>query len=81
MKIQLNSSWINGKYSWKDSAKNVIECEINTSFEYVAIGENYFWQGEEANQVIDEIHQIWLKGRCSVKTAVKKYANLYLSEL
>jgi hypothetical protein len=66
---QPDTSWLHGKYS-------VLNAEINTSIPYVAI-EEYFWQGEEANNVINEIHAIWLQGGF-IEEAIQKYASLYL---
>ena len=66
MTIELNTSWLNGKYPQ-------INAEINVNFEYVAIGD-YFWQGDEANNVIDEIHNIWTDGNMSVEEAIEHYA-------
>lgn len=62
-------SWLNGKHG--------PDIEINTSLPYVAIGE-YFWQGEEADKVINEINIIYNKENLTVLEAIKKYTNLYL---
>ena len=68
--IELNETWLEGKYP-------EINAEINTSLPYVEIGD-YFWQGEEANNVITEIHKIWLKNDCSVQDAINIYSGYYL---
>jgi hypothetical protein len=72
-----DASWLHGKYNWYENGRKV-EAEVNTKLPYVAIGE-YFWQGDGANDVIDEIHKIWISdGRRTTQSAVKKYSNLYL---
>ncbi len=68
--LELNSSWLHGKYP-------EINAEINTSLPYVAIDE-YFWQGEEADNVINEIHTIWINNDISVQDAITQYSNYYL---
>ena len=68
--IELNETWLSGKYP-------EINAEINTSLPYVAIGD-YFWQGEEASEVIAEIHQIWVSNDCSVQDAIIRYSSAYL---
>lgn len=74
-----DTSWLHGKYNWYES-KNKIEAEINTSLPYVAIG-SFFTQGEYADEVIEQIHKIWISdGRVTTKTAIKRWANLYLCE-
>lgn len=68
MTIQLNTSWLHGKYP-------DINAEINTNIPYVAIGE-YFWQGDDAEQIIQEIHLLWTKNDCTVEDAIEQYALL-----
>ena len=54
---------------------------INTKLPYVSIGilgDTFFCQGEEADDVIAEIHKIWLNGNCSVLSATKKWEKLML---
>lgn len=66
-----DQSWLHGKYP-------AIEAEINTQLPYVSIGD-YFWQGDEADTVISEIHLIWIRdGNISVPDAISRYSNLYL---
>ena len=50
--IELNTSWLNGNYA---------NGEINTKFPYVAVkNPDFFIQGEQADSIINEIHQIWI---------------------
>lgn len=72
-----DQSWLAGKYSWKTGDGNTEEAEINTKLPYVAIGD-YFVQGEEADNTIDQIHQIWLKDDCTPEEAIRKWASFYL---
>lgn len=52
----LNESWLHGKYK---------HGEINTWLHYLCYEQgdfNYYSQGDEAEQVIKQIHEIWLNG-------------------
>lgn len=66
----MNTSWLHGKYP-------AINAEINTSLPYVSI-RDWFFQGEEADNVINEIHQIWVNSNCTQEEAIKKWDNRYL---
>jgi hypothetical protein len=71
-----DTSWLNGKYE---------NGEINTRLPYVSInnffgkGEecNYFVQGEDADEVIREIHSIWTSDELTVEEAIEKFKDLY----
>jgi hypothetical protein len=73
-----DQSWLHGKYKFNRDTS----AEINTKLPYVAIEtyeNSFFWQGEEADQVLTEIHNIWISdGRRTTTSAIKKYINLYL---
>lgn len=58
-------SWLNGKLS-----KNI---EINTSLPYVSIYD-YFAQGEEADNTINEINYIYNTSDCTPLQAAEKWA-------
>ena len=62
-------SWLNGKHSE--------DIEINTNLPYVAINE-YFVQGEEAYNTIDEINEIYNSKDCTPLEACKIWAGYYL---
>lgn len=66
--IELNTSWLNGKYE---------EGEINTSLPYVSFGD-FYAQGDEADRIINEIHQIWLSCDITTQGAVTHWIGLYL---
>lgn len=70
MEITLNETWLHGKYP-------AINSEINTSIPYVAIYD-YFAQGDDADKVISEIHQIWINDNCTVEEAIQKWSSFYL---
>lgn len=71
MKTELNTTWIAGNYP-------EINTEINTSFGYVAIND-YYWQGEEADEVMEKILQIWdNEGNISVEEAINIFKSYYL---
>lgn len=70
MELQLNTSWLSGKYP-------EINAEINTNLPYVSIG-GHFWQGEEADSVIDDIFTIWEANDLTVQQAIQKYETAYL---
>jgi hypothetical protein len=65
-----DTSWLAGNYPELNS-------EINVRLPYIGIGD-YFWQGDEADNVINEIHKIWLRDDCTVEQAIKTYSNYYL---
>lgn len=68
--MELNTSWVHGKYP-------NINAEINTHLPYVSIGD-YFFQGDEADNVINAIHAIWTAKDCTVEAAILEYQSLYL---
>ena len=60
------TSWLHGKHSE--------DIDINTKLPYVHIGE-YFWQGDEAEIIIDEINYIYNTEICTPLQAVEKWAS------
>jgi hypothetical protein len=62
-------SYLHGKHS-----ENV---EINTSLPYVAI-DDFFAQGEDAANIIDEINQIYNSEDLTPLQACEKWAFIYL---
>lgn len=71
--ITLNETWINGRYNI-----NGQQVEVNTRLSYVAIGEDYFFQGQEADTVICDIHQLWIDSDMTVEQAIEKWINFNL---
>lgn len=80
-KEMLSPSWLNGKY------KNVngFDVEINTSLSYVYFedinneDEAYYFQGGEADNVIDEINAIYNgKDNLTQDAAIAKWINCHL---
>ena len=80
-KQMLSPTWLNGKY------KNVngFDVEINTSLSYVSFedinneDEAYYFQGDEADNVIDEINAIYNgKDNFTQSEAIAKWINTYL---
>lgn len=70
MQLQLNETWLHGKY------KNG---EINTSLSYVAVKEpEFFAQGDNASDIIKEIHDLWLSGPLTEEQAFDRWIELYL---
>lgn len=63
------SSWISGKHSE--------EIEINTNLPYVSIYE-YFAQGEQAKEVINEINIIYNNNDVTPLEACEIWASYYL---
>lgn len=63
------TSWLHGKHSEG--------IEINTRLPYVAIN-NYFVQGDEAENTINEINEIYNKQDCSVLEAINIWSGYYL---
>ena len=77
----LSPTWLNGKY------KNVngFDVEINTSLSYLYFedinneDEAYYYQGAEADNVIDEINAIYNgKDNLSQDEAIAKWINCHL---
>lgn len=60
------SSWLHGKHSE--------DIEINTAWPYVVIYDYYF-QGDEADAVIDEINYIYNTEDCTPLQAAEKWAS------
>lgn len=79
-KEMLSPTWLNGKY------KNVngFDVEINTSLSYVSFedinneDESYYFQGDEADNVIDEINIIYNRHNLTQSEAISRWINLYL---
>jgi len=72
----LNSTWLNGKYVVQNQ-----QVEINTSLPYIAIEGyriDFFEQGEEANETIEQIFQHWDKNDCTIEESISWFINAYL---
>lgn len=69
--IGLDESWISGKYA---------NGEINTAHSTVAVTEpDFFAQGEDADQIISEIHQYWISREdATQEDAFNWWVNTYL---
>jgi len=67
---ELNETWLHGKYA---------NGEINTSLSYVAVNDpDWFFQGDDGEQAIKEIHQYWLSNDVTQEDAFNWYVNTYL---
>ena len=80
-KEMLSPTWLNGKYK----NGNGFDVEINTSLSYVSFenindeNESYYFQDEEANNVIDEINAIYNgKDNFTQSEAIARWINIYL---
>ena len=80
-KEMLSPTWLNGKYN----NINGFNVEINTSLSYVSFedinneDEAYYFQGGEADNVIDEINAIYNgKDNFTQSEAIAKWINTYL---
>lgn len=79
-KEMLSPTWLNGKY--KDV--NGFDVEINTSLSYAYFenindeNESYYFQGDEADNVIDEINAIYNRHNLTQSEAIARWINLYL---
>lgn len=68
--IELNETWLNGKY------KNG---EMNTGLSYVSVkNPDFFAWGEEADNIIKEIHQYWLNNEITEEEAFNHWVNMTL---
>ncbi len=73
--IEFNQTWISGKFE-SEIWGNI---EINTAYSYLAIGEDWFFQGSESDNAINEIFDIWNNhGNITPLQAAEKWANIYL---
>lgn len=58
--------------------------EIDTRLPLVAVDKyeniesDYFWQGEEAQRIIEEIHKIWTSGEMTTAQAFQKWIDINL---
>jgi len=67
---ELNETWLHGKYD---------NGEINTSLEYIAVNDpDFFVQGDNAAEIISEIHKHWLIGDTTQEESFNWWVNLYL---
>lgn len=79
-KEMLSPTWLNGKY--KDV--NGFNVEINTSLSYAYFenindeNEAYYFQGDDADNVIDEINVIYNRHNLTQSEAIARWINLYL---
>ena len=79
-KEMLSPTWLNGKY--KDV--NGFDVEINTSLSYAYFenindeNKSYYFQGDEADNVIDEINFIYNRHNLTQSEAIARWINLYL---
>mgnify|MGYP004445421319 FL=1 len=80
MNSTLSSSWLSGSYA--DIAG--FEVCINTALSYVSIDSlqipeaSYFFQGNEAEEVIEEMFQIWSKSDLTQEEAIAQWISFYL---
>jgi len=67
---ELNTSWLHGKYE---------AGEINVNTSYVHFYEpDFFAQGNDADEIIDQIHEIWILNDVSVNEAMEIWMFKYL---
>jgi hypothetical protein len=68
--MELNKTWLNGKY------KNG---EINTSLPFVSVNDPEFYaDGENAEIIIGDIYNYWLNGKIGQEDAFNWWINLNL---
>lgn len=79
--MELSNSWLNGKYVIDGCWTVTVNTSLSfISFEPVAganVGE-FTYQGDEGDDVINQIFEIWNSGVITQHEAVAKWANLYL---
>lgn len=63
-----NISWLDGHYD---------QGYINTALPQVSLFD-YFWQGREAEEVIEQIHEIWVKHELTQQQAVNLWIEFNL---
>jgi hypothetical protein len=74
--IEPNETWLHGKYIVSNH-----KVEINTSLPYFAIDGyriDFFQQGEEAQNTINELHAHWLRNNCTIEESIQWFINTYL---
>lgn len=76
----LSATWLNGKYN----KVNGFRVEVNTSLSYIYFEDisdqdnTYYYQGEEADKVIDEINYIYNIKGVTAEEAIGEWINVYL---
>lgn len=74
--FQLNESWLNGKYVIDNQN---VEIDFSHSiFSVEGYRTIFFAQGEDADNIISEIHQIWLNENLTQSEAIQIWINAYL---
>jgi hypothetical protein len=68
--VVADKSWLHGTYT---------NGEINTSLPYIAVTKpDFFEQGENADEFIEEIFRIWIKSDLTQEEAFNKWVDYYL---
>lgn len=68
--LVLNDTWLDGKYP---------NGEINTSLPYVSVNNpEWFFQGDDAQQIIDEIFHYWSINNVTQEVAFNWYIDTFL---
>ena len=75
--ITPDTSWLSGKWDTRYG-----KAEISTAYSFVSLpqffeGEELFAQGEQADSIIEDIHQYWVAGDIDQVEAIEKYINNY----
>lgn len=65
-----DKSWLHGKY--EDGY------EINLDIPYIAFGDEFYSQGDEALEIIDDIYDLWVNHDVEVKAAMEYWEFMYL---
>lgn len=68
--MELDRSWLHGKYE--------NGYEINTDIPYIAFCDDFFAQGDDADDIIDQVLDIWREGEVTVPEAMDSWAFMYL---
>ena len=70
MDITLNETWISGKYA---------NGEIDTAYSTVSVNDpEFFAQGDDADQIIKEIHEYWINNDVTTEQAFDFWVGCYL---
>ena len=78
MNDSLSPSWLNGNYII-DGYQVTIKSNLSIArFYCLDTEEDYYFQGNEADEVINEIAGIWNAYDITQSQAIKKWINMYL---
>lgn len=78
MNISLSPSWINGNYIVYGFQVTIKSNLSIARFRSISDDDDYYFQGSEADEVINEIFQIWNNHELTQDEAVEQWISMHL---